>query len=101
MNYKDEAPKILARKIVDAAVAEAEEDEDNLGEFIYCDIGKVGDLDVVVTHNELDGAQVELRSDDRRDDVPDFSLNPDEVSATIQLLLTAKFAIKMLNKERG
>ncbi len=81
---------------MDAAIAEAK--EDNLGEFIYCDMGKVGDLDVVVTHNELDGARVELWSDDRSDDIPDFSLNPHEVSATRQLLLTAKFAIKMLNK---
>ena len=94
-------PKALARKIVDAAVAEAEAEEDNLGEFIDCDIGKAGDFDVVVKYNDMDGAQVEIWNHERNCNVPDAWLNPDEVSAMIQALLTAKFAINMLNKERG
>ncbi len=97
-------PKALARKIVDAAVKEAEEEADEeFGPFIHCDIGTVGYLNVVVTHNEMDGAQVGLWDSEERSwrAHPNFCLGLDDVSAMIQALLTAKSAIKMLNKERG
>lgn len=95
----DLPPKVLARKIVDAAIAEAEAEEDeDMRDFIHCDLGKVGQFDIDLTYNPFDGAQVEVRCDWGDGDVPDFWLNADDVPAMIQALLTAKFAIKMLNK---
>jgi seryl-tRNA synthetase len=93
-------PKALARKLVDAAVAEAEaEDDEDDREFIYCKIGKAGGLEVVVTYNDFDGAEVEIWGD-HSDDVPEFSLSPDDVSAIAQAMQTATFAIEMIEERQ-
>ena len=88
---------------MDAAIAEAEaeaeEDDDDLGLYIHCDIGTVGNLNVVVTHDVLDGAQVKIwDSEESWRSHPNFCLDPDELPKLIQALLTAKFASKMLSK---